>query len=182
MINLVLDKVIEADPLPAPKPQMDRIRKPDARQAMGRPVVHRAGGPYHMDTTIPGRPSIPPTIFNPGFGGDHRDAEQFARLLANPAPAQSSRRRSGSCSTPMIGLATTVLWIRRISASGTALIEEFILAEGRRRSRTIQPAAGHRAFIRRLVKPLVAAPISRHLRWMLLQCTRPGLVRRVRDG
>lgn len=86
-VEVVIDDLIDAEP----RPQADNLiwielASPMLSRALGRSVSHRAGvalPPAYMDTTSKRR--FWPVIYViPGFGGDERGAERWARLLADP--------------------------------------------------------------------------------------------------
>ena len=88
VVNLELDQWIDAEPLPsADNLKWIEYESPMLSRALGRPVVHRAGValPHGYDNPRADRRYWPTIYVIPGFGGDHREAEQLARLLANPA-------------------------------------------------------------------------------------------------
>ncbi|MCH2160252.1 MAG: alpha/beta hydrolase-fold protein [Phycisphaerales bacterium] len=87
VISLALTEQIESDPLPAARNlRWVEIQSPMLSKALGRPVFHRAGValPEEYDNPRADRRYWPTMYVVPGFGGDHREAVHYARLLANP--------------------------------------------------------------------------------------------------
>ena len=85
---LTLEQVISDEPLPkASNIKWIEVESPILSAFSGRRTMHRAGvvlPPEYHDTLAKRR--YWPTIYVvPGFGGDHRGAEHYARLLADPA-------------------------------------------------------------------------------------------------
>ena len=84
--EVVIDGLIEPEPrLEAENLVWIDVPSPMLSQALGRSISHRAGvalPPAYLDTTAKRR--FWPVIYViPGFGGDERDAERWARLLSD---------------------------------------------------------------------------------------------------
>ncbi|MDG2021620.1 MAG: alpha/beta hydrolase-fold protein [Phycisphaerales bacterium] len=88
VFDLTIDSVIPEDPLPQrTNLKWVELDSPILSKALDRPVSHRAGvafPPAYFDIDADRR--FWPVIYViPGFGGDHRDASRFARMLDDPS-------------------------------------------------------------------------------------------------
>ncbi len=85
--EIVIDGLIESESRPeAENLVWIEVPSPMLSEALGRPVSHRAGvalPPAYLDPAS-GRRFWPVIYVVPGFGGDERDAERWAGLLADP--------------------------------------------------------------------------------------------------
>ena len=86
--DLSINSVLPEDPLPErDNLQWIEIESPILTKALERPVFHRAGvafPPAYFDIDA-ARRFWPVIYVIPGFGGNHRDAARFARMLDDPA-------------------------------------------------------------------------------------------------
>ena len=85
VFELTIDEEIPADPLPAADNlKWVEIPSPMLSKSQGRPIFHRAGValPAEYDNPQAKRRYWPTIYVIPGFGGDHRSAAEYARLLA----------------------------------------------------------------------------------------------------